>query len=108
MGFSLLTAWRDYHQHDWGNFAFAVFNAVLAAGAIRAHIGLGAATVDMALGAVNWLYVDKPSKKTADPVVPSVKMDVDWSTIPYYGDRRLARDLRVRGDRRRRLQHRRR
>ena len=107
VGFSLLTAWRDYHNHNWGNFAFAVFNAVLAAGAIRAYIGLRAAAVDMGLGVVNWLWVDKEKKKRT-PAPRVADQDVDWSTILYYGDRRLARDLRVRGDRRRRVPHRKR
>jgi cellulose synthase (UDP-forming) len=112
VGFSLLTAWRDYHNQNWGNFAFAVFNAVLAAGAIRAYIGLRAAAVDMGLGVVNWLFVAKKTKKKkankSAPVSLGGDSDVDWSTILYYGDRRLARDLRVRGDRRRRMPHRRR
>ena len=59
VGFSMLTAWRDYHQQNWGNAAFAVFNAVLAADAIRAYIGLRASIVDMGLGVVNWLYVER-------------------------------------------------
>ncbi len=108
VAFSLLTAWRDFNQQNWGNFAFATFNAVLAAGAIRAYIGLTAAAVDMGLGVVNWLYVDK-AKKTPRTAAPApAARGVDWASILYYGDRRLARDLRVRGDRRRRLQHRKR
>jgi len=108
VGFSLLTAWRDYHHQHWGNFAFAVFNAVLAAGAIRAYIGLRAAVVDMGLAVLNWLYVEeRPHRKQAATTQASGD-EIDWASILYYGDRRLARDLRRRGDRRRRLQHRRR
>lgn len=100
--FSLLTASRDFNQQNWGNFAFAVFNAVLASGAIRAYIGLRASVVDMVLGVVNWLYVDK---KQPAPVAEPIPDDapVRWESILYHGDRRLARDLRRRGDRRRRL-----
>ncbi|MCW2756830.1 MAG: glycosyltransferase, partial [Nocardioidaceae bacterium] len=79
----------------------------LAAGAIRAYIGLGAAVVDMGLGFVNWLYVPT-STKTRTPVAPPAERDLDWAGILYYGDRRLARDLRGRGDRRRRVRPRRR
>ncbi|OFE17965.1 glycosyltransferase [Humibacillus sp. DSM 29435] len=104
VGFSLLTAWRDFNNHNWGNFAFATFNAVLAAYAIRAYIGVAAAAVDMGLGFVNWLYVDD-SKKARTPAPPAAE-EVNWAAILYYGDRRLARDLRVRGDRRRRVKHR--
>jgi cellulose synthase (UDP-forming) len=101
VGFSLLTAWRDYQQHNWGNFAFAVFNAVLAAGAIRAYIGLRASFVDMGLGLLNWLFVER-RPATPKPVVAR-DAPVDWATILYHGDRRLSRDLRRRDDRRHRM-----
>jgi cellulose synthase/poly-beta-1,6-N-acetylglucosamine synthase-like glycosyltransferase len=102
--FSLLTAWRDYHHHNWPNFAFAVFNAVLASAAIRAYIGIRASLVDMAMGVVNWLMVPRrrPAPATDTPrVAPSER--VDWAGILYHGDRRLDRDLRRRDDRRVRL-----
>lgn len=99
--FSLLTAWRDYLQANWGNVAFAVFNAVLAAGAIRAYIGLRPAVVDLSLGLLNWLFV--PRKQAEPEPERPESSDVDWQSILYYGDRRLARDLRIRGDRRRRV-----
>lgn len=104
VGFSILTAWRGFHHDNWGNFAFATFNAVLATYAIRAYIGLGAATVDMGLGVVNWLYIDK-SKKTRTSAAQASEHEVNWASILYYGDRRLTRDLRVRGNRRRRVKH---
>lgn len=101
VGFSILTAFRDFHHHNWGNFSFAVFNAVLAGTAIRAYIGLRASFVDMGLGVVNWLFVERRPKKVDAPVREDA--DIDWAGILYYGDRRLARDLRRRDDRRRRL-----
>lgn len=102
--FSILTAWRDYQQENWGNCAFAVFNAVLASAAIRAYIGVRASFVDMSLGVLNWLYVE-PRKKKTKKVEAAKPVDdtIDWEGILYYGDRRLARDLRRRGDRRRRI-----
>ena len=106
--YSLLTAWRDYHQQNWGNFAFAVFNAVLASGAIRAYIGVTNSLVDMVMGIVNWLMV--PRRQPVPPPAPVAagQQGVDWASILYHGDRRLGRDLRRRGDRRRRLTSRRR
>lgn len=102
VGFSLLTAWRDYNNQNWGNFAFAVFNAVLAAAAIRAYIGLNAAVLDMGLGVLNWLFVEPRGDK--EPAkAPPLDAQVEWSAILYHGDRRLARDLRIDGDRRRRI-----
>ncbi|HWM73357.1 MAG TPA: glycosyltransferase family 2 protein [Nocardioides sp.] len=104
--FSILTAWRDYHQENWGNFAFAVFNAVLAAAAIRAYIGVTNSVVDMTMGVVNWLFIPK---RTAPEEQPTTKGDdsTDWESILYHGDRRLDRDFRLRDDRRRRLSGRR-
>lgn len=104
VGFSLLTAWRDYNLQNWGNFAFAVFNAVLAAGAIRAYIGLRAAMVDMSLGVLNWVHVDKKKPAAATPTT-SADQEIDWAAILYFGDRRLARDLRGGRDRRQRVRH---
>lgn len=107
--YSLLTAWRDYHHHNWPNFAFAVFNAVLAFGAIRAYIGIANSLIDMGMGVLNWLMVPKrrPAAKSAVPALAGAQ-DVDWASILYHGDRRLGRDLRRRDDRRRRLTQRRR
>jgi cellulose synthase/poly-beta-1,6-N-acetylglucosamine synthase-like glycosyltransferase len=103
--YSVITAWRDYHHHNWGNFAFAVFNAVLAAGAIRAYIGIWNSLADMVMGVVNWLMV--PNRRRVEAVaVPEGPQPVDWASILYHGDRRLGRDLRRKGDRRRRLTHR--
>ena len=108
--FSIITAWRDFNQENWGNCAFAIFNAVLAAAAIRAYIGVRASFVDMGLGVLNWLYVEPRPKKTKQPkeaaAAQPVDDTIDWAAILYYGDRRLARDLRRRGDRRRRIRSR--
>lgn len=101
VGFSLLTAWRDFHHENWGNFGFAMFNAVLASAAISAYIGVRASLIDMSLGVVNWLFVERKPAVAGAQAAPDDT--VDWAAILYYGDRRLARDLRRRGDRRRRL-----
>jgi hypothetical protein len=100
VGFSAFTFWRDFSAQNWGNAAFAAFNAILCAWAIIAYIGLGNAIADMALGVVNWLWVDvkpKPKQRVVDPKAP-----VNWEGILYYGDRRLARDAHSERDRRRR------
>ncbi|WP_427016768.1 glycosyltransferase family 2 protein [Pseudarthrobacter sp. P1] len=104
VAFSVLTIWRDFQQGNWGNVAFATLNAVLAAGCIRAYIGLRNSAVDVFLGALNWLYVT-PKSKVAAPsvVVPKTAEEVDWESILYHGDRRLNRDLRGGTDRRRRI-----
>jgi len=104
VAFSLLTVWRNVQVGNWGNVAFAALNAVLAAGAIRAYIGIRNSVVDVFLGMLNWLYVAPKKPRTPQPeVVPKRPEEVDWASVLYYGDRRLNRDLREGNDRRRRV-----
>ncbi|MET0447917.1 MAG: glycosyltransferase family 2 protein, partial [Aeromicrobium sp.] len=91
VGFSVVTAWRDYHHQNWGNFAFALFNAVMATYAIRAYVGIRASVVDIGLGIRNWLYVERKAPPAVAPA--SYDEDVNWEAILHYGDRRLARNL---------------
>ncbi|WP_026531829.1 glycosyltransferase family 2 protein [Arthrobacter sp. H41] len=102
--FSLLTLARDAVEQNWGNAIFAALNAVLAAGAIRAYIGIKNSVVDVGLGVMNWLYVAPRKKKTVvSPVIDKTPEEADWESILYHGDRRLNRDLRGAKDRRRRI-----
>ncbi|MEB4615218.1 glycosyltransferase family 2 protein, partial [Leucobacter sp. M11] len=103
--FSVITALRDFQLQNWGNAAFAAFNAIMATWAIYSYIGLRNSLADIVLGVVGWLYVPVKPKKTppVSPVVPKASTEVDWRGILYHGDRRLNRDLRRGGDRRRRL-----
>lgn len=108
VAFSVFTLWRDATVGNWGNFAFAALNAVLAAFAIRAYIGVRNSVVDVSLGLLNWLHVSPRAEKTsAVPViVPKTAEEVDWQALLYHGDRRLNRDLRGGSDRRRRVSQR--
>ncbi|MDQ4138027.1 MAG: glycosyltransferase family 2 protein, partial [Actinomycetota bacterium] len=87
VAFSAITLWRDIQAENWGNAAFAAFNALLAFGAIVAYIGVGASIVDIWLGATKWLYVPvKPAKpKEHDPDAPATP-DLDWRTVLIQGD----------------------
>ncbi len=104
VAFSLLTLWRDFMDQNWGNAAFAAVNAVLATYAIHSYIGVRNSIVDVALGFVDWLFVapKKPKQQATERPVATPET-TDWSTILYQGDRRLNRDLRGTGDRRRRI-----
>lgn len=102
--YSLITAWRSFEHDNWGNFAFALFNAVLAAMAIQAYIGIRASLVDLTMAVVNWLFVPV-QHAPATQAAPTGPEPVNWEEILYHGDRRLGRDLRIRGDRRRRIEH---
>ncbi|THJ65866.1 glycosyltransferase [Arthrobacter echini] len=103
VAFSLLTLVRDSLEQNWGNAIFAGLNAMLAAGAIRAYIGIKNSAVDISLGVLNWLYV-VPRVETVQEskVIQKTAAEADWESILYHGDRRLNRDLRSGNDRRRR------
>ena len=103
VAFSVLTAWRNVEAGNWGNVAFAVLNAALAAYAIKAYIGLRNSIVDVFLAVLRWLYVAPRTPKQAPPeFLPKEPMEIDWASVLYYGDRRLNRNLRGGSDRRRR------
>lgn len=103
IAFSVLTFARDFYAQNWGNAVFAAFNALLAAYATWMYIGVRNSIVDVWLGILNWLYVDKKKAPARTSHVVDPNKPVDWSSILYHGDRRLNRDLRRKGDRRRRV-----
>lgn len=84
IGFSLFTVWRNVQGENWGNAAFAAFNAFAATWAIVSYIGIWNLLVDIWLGMTSWLYVDvKPrfaqKKKSSDP-------KLDWKVVLYHGE----------------------
>ncbi|WP_207456706.1 glycosyltransferase family 2 protein [Herbiconiux sp. SYSU D00978] len=87
VAFSAFTFWRDFQAENWGNAAFAAFNALLALSAIVAYIGVGASLVDIWLGLTRWLYVEaKPRRSRAPrPATPAVEPALDWRTVLYHG-----------------------
>lgn len=88
VAFSALTFWRDLQAQNWGNAAFALFNAVLCFWAIVAYIGVWNSVVDFVLGIVDWLFVPErqPRRRDRRPAAPG---PVNWQAILYHGDRRL-------------------
>lgn len=114
--FSLITFWRDYQAENWGNAIFAAFNTLLCFYAIIAYIGVRNSFVDIVVGAINWVMVDKSESKEATPSRSYGKQitsgsqhghdktKTDWRAILYFGDRRIARDVRKQGELRRRRQ----
>jgi cellulose synthase (UDP-forming) len=84
VAFSLFTLYRDYLEQNWGNAAFALFNAVLASWAILSYIGVLNSIVDVWLGATNWLFIEKIPKgaRTAQPAGPQA---LDWRAVLYNG-----------------------
>jgi cellulose synthase/poly-beta-1,6-N-acetylglucosamine synthase-like glycosyltransferase len=82
--FSLFTLWRDVTAENWGNAAFAAFNAFVATWAILAYIGIGNTIIDVWHGLTKWLYVE------VVPKIQTVKDDgepvLDWRAVLYHGE----------------------
>jgi len=84
VAFSIFTMWRDETIHNWGNFAFAAFNATVALWAILAYIGIWHTVVDTWLGATKWLYVEVPVPK--DIIESRKDPTMDWQAVLYHGN----------------------
>ncbi|MFF1877946.1 glycosyltransferase family 2 protein [Leifsonia sp. NPDC058230] len=84
VAFSLFTLWRDVNAQNWGNAAFAAFNATLAIWAIISYIGVGNAIVDIWLGITRPLYVDKGNREKAEAAQPATDT-IDWRSVLYHG-----------------------
>ena len=84
VAFSIFTLSRDIAAENWGNAAFAAFNALLASWAILAYIGLGNTIADIWHGLTGWMYVDNKPKainKTA-----SSQPALNWKAVLYHGE----------------------
>jgi hypothetical protein len=82
--FSLFTLWRNINGQNWGNAAFAGFNAVASTWAIISYIGIFNLLTDIWLGLTDWLYVDVhpqtvEKKSTAKPAL-------NWKAVLYHGE----------------------
>ncbi|MFF1875656.1 glycosyltransferase family 2 protein, partial [Kitasatospora herbaricolor] len=84
VAFSVFTLWRDVNAQNWGNAAFALFNATLAVWAIISYIGIGNSIVDIWLGLTRPLYVEKNRTRAADAPAPTADV-LDWRSVLYHG-----------------------
>ncbi len=84
VAFSIFTLWRNIEGHNWGNAAFAGFNAVAATWAIVAYIGITNLLADIWFGMTNWLYVEVKPKKSKKRL--KKKEDIDWKGVLYHGE----------------------
>lgn len=86
IGLSLFTLWRDWRAGNWGNAAFAGFNATLALWATISYIGIGTSIVDIFAGAVRLLFVPRTPKGAQPATVPDAATDaLDWRAVLYHG-----------------------
>ena len=93
VAFSLFTLWRDVNEHNWGNAAFAGFNAILASWAIVSYIGIGTSIVDVWLGATSWLFVERRGQAAADA---GTQRGPDWRAALYNGAPSTTADVGIR------------
>lgn len=85
VGFSLFTLWRDYHAHNWGNAAFAAFNALVSLWAILAYIGIGGTLKDIWFGLTSWMYVEvQPAGNHT--AIENQAPAMDWRAVLYHGN----------------------
>jgi cellulose synthase/poly-beta-1,6-N-acetylglucosamine synthase-like glycosyltransferase len=84
VGFSVFTLGRDINAQNWGNAAFAGFNAFVASWAILEYIGIGNTLIDTWRGLTNWLYVE--TKPKAAVVLNDGENELDWRAVLYHGD----------------------
>jgi hypothetical protein len=83
VAFSVLTAWRNVIDQNWGNAAFAAFNAFCASWAILGNIGLVNSLADVWLGLTDWMWVDR--KRRDDDHHANANAGFDWQTALYHG-----------------------
>ncbi len=88
IAYSVWTVQRDYHAHNWGNAAFATVNALAAAYAVVAFLGVRNALVDIWLGFVERFYVTDRSAEIQvvrrNPV-PAPVPQPTWRETLYRG-----------------------
>lgn len=66
IGFSLFTLWRNIEGENWGNAAFAGFNAFAASWAVVSYIGIRNLCADLFAALVDWLYIEVPVKDPSE------------------------------------------
>lgn len=82
--FSIYIFILNIEDQNWGNAAFAGFNAIAATWAIVAYIGIGNLITDIALGIINFFFVDV--KQSNNKGKNKKEEDVDWRSVLYHGE----------------------
>lgn len=85
VGFSVFTLWRNIQGENWGNAAFAGFNAFAATWAIFSYIGIKNMLVDIWLGLTDMLYVEV-APDTFSKKLPETKSGFNWKGVLYHGE----------------------
>lgn len=90
-GYSYWVLGNDLRAGNWGNGAFAAFNAILATYAIVAFMGVGNAASDVWHGMNQWIRVPNRPREaaaitaTGATAPPTASASDDWEAILYFG-----------------------
>lgn len=84
VAFSLFTLWRNIDGQNWGNAAFAAFNAFAATWAIVSYIGIGNLIVDLWLAFLDYIFVEVKTGKRLN--ISNENKPFNWQSILYNGD----------------------
>ncbi len=95
VAFSVFTLWRDVSAANWGNAAFAGFNAFLATWAIVSYIGIGSTLADIWHGLTDWMYVETQPKAVAAVKLRGEPV-LDWRAVLYHGHAKETVPLAIR------------
>ncbi|MGH8962357.1 MAG: glycosyltransferase family 2 protein [Jatrophihabitantaceae bacterium] len=102
IGYSVLTFIRDYHQHNWGNAAFAGLNAIAASYAVLAFMGLRNTLTDIWLGFVEHLYVSERAEPVqlmrGRRIAVAETPEPTWQEVLYRGVAATESGLHAEGD----------
>lgn len=85
VAFSIFTLWRNIDERNWGNAAFAGFNAFAASWAIFSYIGIGNLFVDIWLGISDMFYVEVPVNRQVQKNA-EVESGFNWKDVLYHGE----------------------
>lgn len=84
VAFSIFTLLRNIEGQNWGNAAFAGFNAFAASWAIVAYIGVGNLLADLWFGLTDWMFVETRAQPLQ--IARSHKPALDWKVVLYHGE----------------------
>jgi cellulose synthase/poly-beta-1,6-N-acetylglucosamine synthase-like glycosyltransferase len=82
IGFSIITLWRNIEGQNWGNAAFAGFNAFAATWAVISYIGIHNMLVDLWAALVDWVYVDVPIKTESEKPKTIPEPNLEMTALP--------------------------
>lgn len=82
IGFSIMTLYRNVVLENWGNAAFAAFNALTAMWATASFIGWKSIVVDTWYGLTDFLFVEP---RTTQNTVARTAPILDWKVVLYHG-----------------------